>query len=364
MRRSVSNADTQLPSSPEDTKRQKKSKKPRRLTFSQHMKLIEKRREKITEFRKELREKDKQEFHAPSGGQDDSMEMGTLGEGESLPPFEATKPARRNPEIPTAKELAFQRLDTMLEIFHRRIGFKSSDDWGVGIDDQFGKALDQFDNDYDPSPGPSPIPLPTPPPLTVSSPETVDETSRDPERRKFKLKPPKTRMLARHVKEYKNDFEKKWGSSIEFEPWCPPMRESDRPSSPGIPGTNEPTDGLYHVYEAEYDDGLSVDPKVIDDEVQVATYNRIRHDYDMENLNDAETLLNGMAKRHEPIDFTAKVKMCKLNTYERILKERSAQASLAREYNLLPTFMDITKVCFHRCTSVEYLFLDRHIPHR
>ena len=328
------------------------------------MKLIEKRREKITEFRKELREKDKQEFHAPSGGQDDSMEMGTLGEGESLPPFEATKPARRNPEIPTAKELAFQRLDTMLEIFHRRIGFKSSDDWGVGIDDQFGKALDQFDNDYDPSPGPSPIPLPTPPPLTVSSPETVDETSRDPERRKFKLKPPKTRMLARHVKEYKNDFEKKWGSSIEFEPWCPPMRESDRPSSPGIPGTNEPTDGLYHVYEAEYDDGLSVDPKVIDDEVQVATYNRIRHDYDMENLNDAETLLNGMAKRHEPIDFTAKVKMCKLNTYERILKERSAQASLAREYNLLPTFMDITKVCFHRCTSVEYLFLDRHIPHR
>ncbi|KAE9556174.1 hypothetical protein FO519_000662 [Halicephalobus sp. NKZ332] len=314
LRRSVSNADPQLPSSPEDSKRQKKPKKPKRLTFSQHMKLIEKRREKLAEYRRELREQDKQEFHAPSGGQDDSMEMGTLGEGESLPPFEVTKPARKNPEIPTAKELAFQRLDATLEIFHRRIGFKSVDDWGVG---------------------------------------------KEPERRKFKLKPPKTRLLSKHVREYKKDFDKKWNSSVQFEPWTPPITESDRPCSPGIPGTNEPTDGLYHVYEAEYEDGLSTDPKTIEDEVQVATYNRIRHDYDMENLNDAETLLNGMAKRHEPIDFTAKVKMCKLNTYERILKERSAQASIAREYNLLPTFMDITKTVTYPIG--DFPFLDNEL---
>jgi hypothetical protein len=228
------------------------------------------------------------------------------------------------PEL-TAKTRAHKRLDNLIETFHKNMGFQSEDDWGSDIDDQFANALDGFDRDYDEASR-----------LHIRQ---VGNTIND-----KPIPPYKNQLIKQQLRNLNSKLFKKWKADFTITSHGVSKFEKVYPST-SEQISRDPTDGFYDIYEASYRPFTNQDGKEIltESDLDTVTYNQKRHDYDIENKNEAEFVLTSVTKRHEPIDFSNMVNMAKVNSYQRVLKERDAQSSFAREYGLLPTFMDYTK---------------------
>jgi hypothetical protein len=189
------------------------------------------------------------------------------------------------PEL-TAKVRAHRRLDNLIETFHKNMGFQSEDDWGSDIDDQFSKALDGYDRDYDESSR-----------LHIRQLGSVINDK--------PIAPYKNQLIKQQLRNLNSKLSKKW--KADFVVTSPGASRFEKV----FPSTSDQVsrdciDGFYDIYEALYRPFCDTNGKEIlnEAELDAVTYNQRRHDYDIENKNEAEFVLNSVTKRHEPIDFS------------------------------------------------------------
>uniref|UniRef100_A0A914YSG7 Transcriptional adapter 2-alpha/beta-like domain-containing protein n=1 Tax=Panagrolaimus superbus TaxID=310955 RepID=A0A914YSG7_9BILA len=283
----------------------------KRKVFKNPLKHFEKKRIAHARYRRQLREAD---THVKKILTSKLNSEGEEDDNSNIPESELT-----------AKSRAHKRLDNLLETFHKNMGFQSDDDWGSDIDDQFANALDGCDRDYDEA---SRLHI-----RQVGN-TTIDKP----------IPPYKNQLIKQQLRNLNSKLSKKWKADFTVTSHGVSKFEKVYPSA-SEQVSRDPTDGFYDIYEAPYRPFTNQEGKELltESELDAVTYNQRRHDYEVENKNDAESVLTSVTKRHEPIDFSNMVNMAKVNSYQRVLKERDSQSSFAREYGLLPAFMDYTK---------------------
>ncbi|XP_053314232.1 transcriptional adapter 2-beta [Spea bombifrons] len=74
-------------------------------------------------------------------------------------------------------------------------------------------------------------------------------------------------------------------------------------------------------------------------EQQQLGYMPLRDDYEIEYDQDAETLISGLSVNYDDDDVEVELKESYVDMYVRKLKERQRRKSIARDYNLVPTFL-------------------------
>uniref|UniRef100_A0A8C5M0C4 Transcriptional adapter 2-beta n=1 Tax=Leptobrachium leishanense TaxID=445787 RepID=A0A8C5M0C4_9ANUR len=74
-------------------------------------------------------------------------------------------------------------------------------------------------------------------------------------------------------------------------------------------------------------------------EQQQLGYMPLRDDYEIEYDQDAETLISGLSVNYDDDDVEVELKESYVDMYVRKLKERQRRKNIARDYNLVPTFL-------------------------
>ncbi|XP_067847341.1 transcriptional adapter 2-beta [Heptranchias perlo] len=74
-------------------------------------------------------------------------------------------------------------------------------------------------------------------------------------------------------------------------------------------------------------------------EQQQLGYMPLRDDYEIEYLQDAETLISGLAVNYDDEDVDIELKRAHVDMYVRKLKERQRRKNMARDYSLVPVFL-------------------------
>uniref|UniRef100_UPI00398F41A6 transcriptional adapter 2-beta n=1 Tax=Pristiophorus japonicus TaxID=55135 RepID=UPI00398F41A6 len=74
-------------------------------------------------------------------------------------------------------------------------------------------------------------------------------------------------------------------------------------------------------------------------EQQQLGYMPLRDDYEIEYLQDAETLISGLAVNYDDEDVDIELKRAHVDMYVRKLRERQRRKNMARDYSLVPTFL-------------------------